>query len=103
VVAEVEGELGAGADAELLVDAAEVVLDGLHAEDELGGCLAVRFSVRHQPGDRELGRGQAFAGLGGVAGGVDAARRQLFLDTREVGRGAELGECRLRLPQAVGG
>src|SRR5687767_349357 len=42
-------ELGAGGDLELLEDLAQVVLDGLRAQEQLPGDLAVATALDHQP------------------------------------------------------
>src|SRR5215211_7376043 len=51
------GELVARVDAELPVGVAEVVLDGLRAEEELGRRLARREAAREHEPDLELLRG----------------------------------------------
>src|SRR5918992_951467 len=52
------GERGAGADAELPEDVAEVEVDRARAEEQLGGHVPVRQALRHETGDLELLCGQ---------------------------------------------
>lgn len=52
-------EVFAGSDAELIEDVAEVELDGLDADVQLGGGLPVGAAGGDQPGHRLLGRGEA--------------------------------------------
>src|SRR5690348_10422981 len=51
-------DLDPGADVELVEEVADVALDGLGAEVELGGDLGVGAAVDDQLGDLELARGQ---------------------------------------------
>ena len=59
---EVAGELGAGADAELAVDAGERRLDAVDREDEFGGDLAVGETARDELSDPLFGRRQGLTG-----------------------------------------
>ena len=71
-------ELTPGGDADLGEDVAQVVLDGLGAEVELGGYLPIGEPLRHQPGHRLLFGGQAVGIFRGRrAGDAHAARGQL--------------------------
>ena len=54
-------ELGAGADAELAVDARQRGLDGVLGEEEGGGDLAVRVAFGDERGDPALGLRQVVA------------------------------------------
>jgi hypothetical protein len=61
-------EFGAGVDVELAVDACQVELDRLRAEEERGGNVAVRPSLGDLKHDLKLLRGQLL-GRGGIASG----------------------------------
>jgi len=52
------GELGAGLDVELGVDVAQVVLDGLGAEEQGGRRLTNRLAADQVQGDLQFARGQ---------------------------------------------
>jgi hypothetical protein len=66
-------ELGAGADAELAVDARQRRLDGVHGEEEGISHLAIRAALGYEVRDSALGFGQL------------VPRRRAASDARELG------------------
>jgi hypothetical protein len=70
-------ELTAGADAELGEDLAQVVLDGVGADEQPGADLRVGQAVAGQPRDLGLLGGQLLAGLdGGLGSGMTQLRNR---------------------------
>jgi hypothetical protein len=68
VLGDQAGELHPGADVELPEDVAQVERDGMHAQVDLAGYLAVAEAVGHQAGDPVLGVGQAVPAERGPVG-----------------------------------
>src|SRR5262249_17775957 len=64
------GQLDAGRDAHLAEDVAEVGLDGLLAEEQLGRDLGIRLAVDDEAGELELALRQGGDAVGGGAGGA---------------------------------
>src|SRR5699024_9379062 len=91
----VQGEFGPPAQPELRVDAGEVVLDGLDAEEQLLGGLAVGPARRHDGGHRAFLRRES--GVTAGPGDVDTACAPFPVTPLDVGVGAEL------LVQVAGG
>src|SRR5688500_5574374 len=60
------GDLGAGAEAELVQDVLDVAHGGVLGDDELGGDLAVGQAAGHESGDLGLARAER---CGGACGG----------------------------------
>jgi len=69
-------QAGAPGDAELLVNLAQVVVDGGRAEEQPGGDVPVGCSLRRQPGDLGLLRGEPRAVLFGALHNVLAGGGQ---------------------------
>src|SRR5882757_1663931 len=67
--AEVPAEFGARADPQLAVDAGQVGLDGLWADEHRGRDVAVGHAGDHQLGDALLRRGE-LGGAVGIEGGA---------------------------------
>src|SRR3954469_17342678 len=69
-------ELDAGRDVDLAKDVAQVSLDRLLAEEQLGGDLGIRLPVDDEARDLQLARGQGVdpggAGLAGLGSVMDA-------------------------------
>ena len=87
--------------ADLRVDVAEVELDGLGADHQLLGDLAVRHPGHDQPGDRELLRRQRASSRGSCAPTAQAARRELVLAALECRLGPELAQTTLGARRAL--
>src|SRR5262245_11363342 len=93
--AQLAGELGTRPDRELRVDVREVALDGLLAEVQRGGDLAVRAAFGHERRDPELRRGEP------VLARPPADPTELGARALDPARGAErleLGQRRLERP-----
>src|ERR1700694_4060887 len=97
------GDLPARADAELAENLAQVKLDSLGAQEELGGHFPVGQPGSHQTGDRDLMWREANSVLVSPPPGSQATGRELALTTTKVGLGAQLDQVGVSRPQLRGG
>src|SRR5262245_14935990 len=98
---EQSSEFGARAQAELQVDAVQVLLDGLRTEKERGGSLTVAHASGDDESDLELLRRQSIRPRLGRRADVLAARAQLCARALAPWRRAEPLERRERSPELL--
>jgi hypothetical protein len=103
------GQLGAGADLQLAVDAAEVDLHGLDRDEQGLGEFLVAHALGRHAGDPALAGGQRVHPSQDQPAGPGARRRQLLLGPPDqpgragpVGQLQPLAKRRLGLPALVG-
>ena len=86
------GQRSPGTNSELGEDVAQVKLDPLDADVQLGGGLPVGPARRDQPGNSQLGSAQAERARTGLVPELNAARGEFLLAGQHVGTCTEPGQ-----------